>query len=78
FRWVALQLSELENCLSEYEIRKKMKSLPKGLDEIYERMLKAIDDDYRADTMTFLEWLSFSKRPMKVAEIAEAITVDFK
>ncbi|KDR64852.1 hypothetical protein GALMADRAFT_49547, partial [Galerina marginata CBS 339.88] len=77
FRWVALQLSELEMCLSEYEIMEQMINLPKGLDEIYERMLKAIDGKYRADTMTFLEWLSFSKRPMKVAEIAEVITVDF-
>ncbi|KAG6904884.1 hypothetical protein DXG01_006459, partial [Tephrocybe rancida] len=77
FRWVALQLAELENCLSEYEIMEQMKNLPKGLDDIYKRMLKSIDGKYRADTMTFLEWLSFSKRPLKVAEIAEAITVDF-
>ncbi|KAG6916635.1 hypothetical protein DXG01_006055 [Tephrocybe rancida] len=77
FRWVALQLAELENCLSEYEMMEQMKNLPKGLDNIYKRMLKAIDGKYKADTMTFLEWLSFSKRPLKVTEIAEAITVDF-
>ncbi|KAG6913560.1 hypothetical protein DXG01_005905 [Tephrocybe rancida] len=77
FRWVALQLAELENCLSVQEIMKQMENLPNGLDDIYERMLKAIDGKYRADTMMFLEWLSFSKRPLKVAEIAEAITVDF-
>ncbi|KAG6914576.1 hypothetical protein DXG01_016470, partial [Tephrocybe rancida] len=77
FRWVALQLAELENCLSKYEIMEQMKNLPKGLDEIYKRMLKAIDRKYHADTMMFLEWLSFSKRPLKVAEIAEAITVEF-
>ncbi|KAG6904272.1 hypothetical protein DXG01_011272, partial [Tephrocybe rancida] len=77
FRWVALQLAELENCLSEYEIMEQMKDLPKGLDDIYKRMLKSIDGKYCADTMTFLEWLSFSKRPLKVAEIADAITVDF-
>ncbi|KAG6906173.1 hypothetical protein DXG01_015448 [Tephrocybe rancida] len=77
FRWVALQLAELEKCLSKYEIMEQMKNLPKGLDDIYKRMLKAIDGKYWADTMTFLEWLSFSKHPLKVAEIAEAITVDF-
>lgn len=77
FRWVALQLAELENCLSEYEIMSQMKNLPKDLDDIYKRMLKAIDGQYRADTMTFLEWLAFSKRPLKVTEIAEAVTVDF-
>ena len=55
-----------------------MKDLPKDLDDIYKQMLKAIDGKYCTDTMTFLEWLCFSKRPLKVAEIAEAITVDFK
>ncbi|KAG6913684.1 hypothetical protein DXG01_005184, partial [Tephrocybe rancida] len=77
FRWVALQIAELENCLSEYEIMEQMKNLPKGLDDIYKQMLKAIDRKYCADTMIFLEWLSFSKEPLKVIEIAEAITVDF-
>ncbi|KDR66367.1 hypothetical protein GALMADRAFT_147954, partial [Galerina marginata CBS 339.88] len=77
FRWLALQLAELENCSSEDEITQQMKDLPEGLDEIYERMLKAIHEKHRTDVMTFLEWLSFSSRPMEVAEIAEAITVDF-
>jgi len=35
------------------------------------------DTKYLADTMTFLQWLAFSKRPMTIAEIAETITVDF-
>ncbi|KDR66348.1 hypothetical protein GALMADRAFT_1157619 [Galerina marginata CBS 339.88] len=43
FRWVALQLAELEKCLSEAEIMQQMKDLPKGLDDIYERMLKGIE-----------------------------------
>ncbi|KDR66356.1 hypothetical protein GALMADRAFT_81038, partial [Galerina marginata CBS 339.88] len=76
FRWVALQLAELENCSSEDEITQQMKDLPEDLDDIYERMLKAIHGKHRADVMTFLEWLSLSSRPMKVAEIADAITVD--
>jgi hypothetical protein len=77
FRWVALQLAELENCLSEDEIIQQLKNLPKDLDDIYKQMLKAIDRKYSADTTTFLQWLAFSRRPMKMAEIAEAITVDF-
>ncbi|KDR67891.1 hypothetical protein GALMADRAFT_146882 [Galerina marginata CBS 339.88] len=77
FRWVALQLAELGKCLSEDEIMRQMKDLPKGLDGIYRRMLKAIDGKYCTDAMTFLEWLLFSSRPMKVAEIADTITVDF-
>jgi hypothetical protein len=40
-------------------------------------MLKAIDRKYSDHTTTFLQWLAFSRRPIKMAEIAEAITVDF-
>ena len=77
FRWVALQLDELEGCSSEYHIMQQLENLPEGLDEIYNRILKKIDKKYHADTKTFLQWLAFSKRPMTIAEIAETITVDF-
>ncbi|KDR83295.1 hypothetical protein GALMADRAFT_36365, partial [Galerina marginata CBS 339.88] len=78
FRWVALQLDELEDCSSAHEIMHQLENLPDGLDDIYKRMLEAINKKYRADMMTFLQWLAFSKRPMEVTELAEAVTVDFK
>jgi ankyrin repeat protein len=77
FRWVALQIAELEKCSSTDEITKQLAELPNGLDDIYSRTLKKIDEKHRADTRTFLQWLAFSKRPMTVSEIAETITVDF-
>jgi hypothetical protein len=77
FRWVVLQLAELEKCSSRYEIDKQLAELPKGLDEIYNRILKNIDEKHRADTRTFLQWLAFCKRPMTIKEIAETITVEF-
>ena len=77
FRWVALQLAELENCASTNEITTQLADLPKDLNEVYDRILKKMDKKYVADTRTFLQWLAFSKRPMKIAEIAETITIDF-
>ena len=77
FRWVVLQLAELEKCSSRYEMDKQLAELPKGLDEIYNRILKNIDEKHRADTRMFLQWLAFCKRPMKIKEIAETITADF-
>ena len=76
FRWVVLQLAALEKCSSRYEMDKQLAELPKGLDEIYNRILKNIDEKHYADTRMFLQWLAFCKRPMTVEEIAEAITVD--
>ena len=77
FRWVVLQLTELEKCSSQYEMDKQLAELPKGLDEIYNRVSKNIDEKHRADTRMFLQWLAFCKQPMKIIEIAETITVDF-
>ena len=77
FRWVALQLAELEKCSSTYEVEKKLKDLPKGLDKIYDRIFDKIDEDHQADIRTFLQWLAFSKEPMTIEEIAATITVDF-
>ena len=77
FRWLVLQLAELEKCSSRYEIETQLAELPEGLDEIYNRILKNIDKKHRADTRTFLQWLAFCRRPMKIREIAETITADF-
>ena len=77
FRWVALQVTELAKCSSPDETIKQLATLPKGLGEIYERILTKIDEKHRADARTFLLWLAFSKRPMTILEIAETITVDF-
>jgi hypothetical protein len=77
FRWVVLQLAVLEKCSSRYEIDKRLAELPKGLDEIYNRILKNIDEHHRADTRMFLQWLAFCKRPMTIKEIAETVTADF-
>ena len=77
FRWVVLQLTELEKCSSRYEIDVQLAELPEGLDEIYNRILKNIDKKHRADTKMFLQWLAFCKRPMKIEEIAETAMADF-
>ena len=55
----------------------QLENLPEGLDDIYKQILRAIDRKYHADTITFLQWLAFSKRPLTIVEVAEAITVDF-
>ena len=77
FRWVALQLAELEKCSSRYEVDEQLAEVPKGLDEIYKRILENIDEKHRADTRMFLQWLAFCKRPMTIEEIAETITADY-
>ncbi|PPQ93037.1 hypothetical protein CVT25_006743, partial [Psilocybe cyanescens] len=74
---MALQLQELAKCYSEDAVMKQLARLPDGLNEIYNQILKAIEKKYLAETLTFLQWLAFSIRPMNVAELAETVTVDF-
>lgn len=39
-------------------------------------MLLAIDDRYRSDALTFLQWLAYAKRPLALSELAETTTID--
>jgi len=53
-----------------------MKELPPTLDETYDRILQSIPEGDKAIAHTALEWLVYSKRPMTLNEIADAIVVD--
>jgi hypothetical protein len=49
--------------------------MPRTLDETYDRVLSAIDDQYSDEAKTALYWLAFSARPITVAELAEACSI---
>ncbi|KAH0550901.1 hypothetical protein GP486_007735, partial [Trichoglossum hirsutum] len=76
FRWVVCQLEVLRKCLRLPALRKKLKELPETLDETYNRILLSIPEDYRREAYAILQWLAYSMRPMSLAEVAEATTVD--
>ena len=52
-----------------------LESLPKDLDETYDRMLLSIDDHYFEEAFAALQWLSFSNRPLFLEKIAEACAI---
>ncbi|KZP13309.1 hypothetical protein FIBSPDRAFT_983214 [Athelia psychrophila] len=75
FRWVALQIDGLLECVSREELEQQLKSLPKGLDETYAKILSR---SVRPKQLKmFLQCLAFSRRALAVHEIAEVATVDF-
>ncbi|KAI1267462.1 ankyrin repeat-containing domain protein [Xylariaceae sp. FL1019] len=49
--------------------------MPKTLNEIYERLLCAIDELFMDDVRTALQWLVSSERPLTLAEFAEACSI---
>lgn len=55
-----------------------MKSLPQTLDEFYARSLLGIDESYRQMTINAVQWITFSKRPLLIEELADAVVIDLK
>jgi ankyrin repeat protein len=54
-----------------------LKELPKTLDETYERILRGIHEANRDHAHRLLQCLTVAVRPLRVAELAEVLAVDF-
>ncbi|KAK2745548.1 hypothetical protein FQN57_003673 [Myotisia sp. PD_48] len=79
FRWVECQFETLKRCpQSEYHLHQCLQSLPRTLDETYERMLCNIDETMTVEAQRILTLICFSARPLTVAELIEGIAVDLK
>jgi ankyrin repeat protein len=59
-------------------VRKTLKSLPRTLDETYERILSIIDELYKEDVQRVLQWLCFCARPVTLEEMVEVLAVSFE
>lgn len=71
-------MNTLRKCIKPSAVRKALTSLPKSLDDTYERILCNIDQEHAEDALKVLIWLAFSARPLVAQEVAEAtaITLD--
>ncbi|KAF2460324.1 ankyrin repeat-containing domain protein, partial [Lineolata rhizophorae] len=76
FRWAVCQLDSLGNCMSRFELRECLTTLPSTLDETYNRILRSIDDKRLDYALRILKWLAFAARPLDVKEVAEAAAID--
>ncbi|MCJ1264868.1 hypothetical protein MMC22_004743 [Lobaria immixta] len=76
FRWVVCQIDSLKRYIFPRDIRDVLKDLPKTLDDFYARSLRGIDESYRQMTLRALQWLTFSKRPLSIEELAEVVLID--
>jgi hypothetical protein len=57
-------------------LRKSLATLPRTLDQTYDRILTAISEEYAEYAMRILQWLTFSARPLSVEEVAEVVAID--
>lgn len=81
FRWVFCQLDALKECLPKY-VRETLKSLPRTLDETYERILRNIHPSRAADAHRVFQYIAFansyrSSSQSTVRELAEIFAIEF-
>jgi len=69
-------LEVLRDCIPS-SVRRTLKELPESLDETYECILKEIKKPNRNLARRVLQCLVVATRPLRVAELAEVLAVDF-
>jgi ankyrin repeat protein len=74
FLWVSFMADDLEK-QTVPGIEKALQTLPKGLDETYERILLSIKPDNIAIIATMLKWISLAMFPLTVPQLAEAMRI---
>src|SRR5229473_2770330 len=76
FKWAFCQLEALRHCLAP-RVRHMLQELPDTLDETYERMLRDINKANRDHAHWLLQCLTIAVRPLRVAELAEVLAIEF-
>jgi len=76
FRWVQCQIEELGTLRTDKAIRQALKSLPRDLDETYERTLSRINPNDAVMAKRALTWLAYASRPLVLDELAEAAVLE--
>ncbi|KAF3806347.1 hypothetical protein GCG54_00006109 [Colletotrichum gloeosporioides] len=79
FRWVECQFKALASCsVSPHNLSKLLESLPKTLDETYERMLLGIPEHAQECSQRILTALCCAKRSSTVPEVIECAAVELE
>ena len=78
FLWVRFLHERLSPAKNAHQLRKMVSDTPAGLNQAYERDLRAInnfpqDEKYRA--VMILRWTLYAARPMTVRELTEALLI---
>src|SRR4051794_15169669 len=78
FLWVEFQILDICRQDKESDIRNLIKSLPRGLDETYKRILERIAQDKKPDlAFKVFTWVAGARRPLALNELAEAVALHY-
>jgi ankyrin repeat protein len=70
------QFHSLSKCLSQKDVRNALSSLPRTLDETYERILVNIPIDYQSKALTALQWIIYSLEELSLDQVSDAIIIN--
>jgi hypothetical protein len=73
---VSLQLEDLKKCRHRSALLNTLDTLPKTLDDTYDRMFMKISVEDRREAHNALMWLMYSNRVMGLRELADAAAID--
>ena len=77
FRWASLQLSRLLNArlLLRPDVFEILRSLPKDLNETYDKILGEISASHHGFASTALRWLTLARDPLFIEELIDACSI---
>ncbi|KAF4947095.1 hypothetical protein FGADI_10725 [Fusarium gaditjirri] len=78
FRWVALQLERLKDCISTEEVNATLETLPKTLRETYYRVLSELTSTRRKYVIRILQILAYSDIPLKPEAAVDAVAINLQ
>ncbi|KAL9108473.1 MAG: hypothetical protein Q9227_006807 [Pyrenula ochraceoflavens] len=75
FKLVDSQLDRLRACRTTAKVNSALESIPRDLNEIWNRCFKGISEDDLDDSIRLLTWLCFSQRPLRFDELIDALAI---
>jgi ankyrin repeat protein len=76
FLWIGLVVNELTEKTSLAALFETVHAVPRGLPEMYKRILRSIAPNDRLVCAKIIRWVALAKRPLGLAELAAAIDTD--
>jgi hypothetical protein len=70
-----MQLSALKGCNNPDEVTAQLKNLPADLNQSYQQFFAKLDPHHHAIIITIMQWLAFSKEPLTIDQICEAVAI---
>ena len=70
-----MQLSALNDCNSSDDVPAQLKNLPPYLSQSYQQFFARLDPHHHDIVLTIMQWLAFSKEPLTIGQICEAVAI---